>query len=537
MKNSVLIALVAGAVVVAGAAVTAIRFFGSEPAVDAAVQLVPEDAWIYTNLFVDPSDDQKRALDELLRRFPQIESTEDAINELGDLLDEALVGLGLEFERDIEPWLGEQVAFFFTGGERGDPDGAALLATTDADATRDAIHTALERSDDLSEPQPASYDGSDYELVEQRNDPTLALGSVDDFFVIGTEQAFKDVVDVSGGDASLGASPAYENTLEPLSDDPILSTYIDQAALVDALRSSADLEPEDQAAVQALDALPGFSDAGPAAISVSARGDGVLMESTSALPEGELSDLAAAYGGSDLLGEMPADAWLTLAIADVGTSIDALFDTFARLPFPGASRESIDRGLREETGLGLDDILSWMGDVAIFVQGTNFQEMGGGVTIETSDPDATRNVIDRLRALMQRAGTPTNDVERDGFTGFSVSQGFPAPIYALLADRLIITYGDKATDDAIAPDERLADDPTFRRAEEALGDGMRPALFVDVEGVMALVEFAQGFGGMQPDPTYNEDVKPWLDPLSYLIGGARTDGDRIVQAFFVGVDA
>ena len=534
MKNSVLIALVAGAVVVAGAAVAAIRFFASSPSVDAAVELVPEDAWLYTNLFVEPSDDQKRALDELLSHFPELESTEDALNELGDLLDDLLDEAGLEFERDIEPWLGEQIAFFFAGEQGPEPDGALLLATTDADATRDAVRTAVMQADTVGGPQSASYEGTDYEIVEQESGPAVALGSVDDFFVVGTEQGFKDVVDVAGGGASLGGSAPYDDTLEPLADDPIISTYFDTAAFFDALRASGDLGPDDEAALEAFDSIPGFSDAGPAALAVSARGDGVLMESTSTVPEGELGELAAAYGGSDLLEQMPADAWLTFAAADVGTSIGAFFDAFANLP--GFSRDAIERGLREETGLSLDDILSWMGDAAIFVQGTNFQEMGGGVTIETSDPEATRKVMNRLRELLTQAGTPTNDVERDGFTGFSVSQGFPAPVYALLADRLIITYGDKATNDAIAPDEAMGDDPTFRRAQEALGDGMRPALFVDMDGVLTLVDFAMGFGGMQTDPTYQQEVKPWLEPLSYLVAGARTDGDRIVQAFFVGVD-
>ncbi|MDQ4065242.1 MAG: DUF3352 domain-containing protein, partial [Actinomycetota bacterium] len=210
MNNKVLTALVAGAVVVAGATVTAIRYFGGSPAVDAAVEIVPKDAWLYTNLFVDPSDDQKRALDELLRHFPEIESTNDALNELADFLDRALLAeAGLEFERDIEPWLGDQMAFFLAGEQEPEADGALLLATTDVDATRDAVRTAVERADTVGGPQEASYDGTDYEIIEQTSGPAVALGSVGDFFVVGSEQGFKDVVDVAGGEPSLGDSGSY----------------------------------------------------------------------------------------------------------------------------------------------------------------------------------------------------------------------------------------------------------------------------------------------------------------------------------------
>jgi len=99
----------------------------------------------------------------------------------------------------------------------------------------------------------------------------------------------------------------------------------------------------------------------------------------------------------------------------------------------------------------------------------------------------------------------------------------------------VITYGDKATDDLLDPDETLGDDETFQSAADALGDGYSPSLYVDFDGLQTIIEFAQSFSGTV-DETYQQDVKPWLDPISFVVAGARQDGDRLFQTLFVGVE-
>jgi hypothetical protein len=175
-----------------------------------------------------------------------------------------------------------------------------------------------------------------------------------------------------------------------------------------------------------------------------------------------------------------------------------------------------------------------MGDAALFVQGTNFQEIGGGLIVESSDPEATRDALAKVRDRLEADGAPTNDAQKGDYEGFSIQAGAPAPIYALAGDRFITTYGDKATDDAISPDETLGDDETYQAAAEALGDDYSPSIYVDFDGLMTVIEFAQSFSG-QVDPTYEQDVKPWLDPISFAVSGSRRDGDRLFQRFFVGV--
>jgi hypothetical protein len=37
------------------------------------------------------------------------------------------------------------------------------------------------------------------------------------------------------------------------------------------------------------------------------------------------------------------------------------------------------------------------------------------------------------------------------------------------------------------------------------------------------------------DPSYDQDVKQWLDPLTYVVFGAQQDGDTQISRLVIGV--
>lgn len=529
-------ALVIGAVVLViagGAGFAAMRFL-NKASEDVAIDLVPEDAYIYGNLYIQPSGDQKRALDELLGNFPKIESTDQAINRLTELLDEELEQVGLSYDEDVEPWLGNQISFFLSGDEVDPPDGAGLLETTDPDAAADAFEK-LRASEGGEETEQKTYEGVDYELEAGDGETPVAFGFVENFLVVGTENGFKAVVDGSADDSSLADSEGYQVAFEGLDDQNILSVYLDQSRVFELLEESGELQGEDAAI---FNAFPGLSDAGPSGFVLSARDDGIAFQSSTAVPEdGGLGPLGGVYGGTELIGELPADSWVALGVPNIGEVIQGLFDTVAEMPGAGGEVDEVSAQFERETGLNLEeDVLAWMGDAALFVQGTNFQEMGGGLIVESNDPEQTRETLDEIRQRIETEQVPTTDESRGDYEGFSIQAGLPAPLYALAADRLVITYGDSATDGAVEPEATLGEAPIFQAAEDALGDDYDPSFFVDMDAVMEVVDFARGFSG-QTDDAYEEDVKPWLEPLSFVIAGSRQDDDRAFQTLFVGVGA
>ena len=532
MKRAVIVAVV-GLLIAGGVAFAAIQIL-DRPSEDAAIELVPADSYLYANLFIGPSTDQKQALDDLLGNFPKIESTDQAIDRLTGFLDDELQEVGLSYDEDVEPWLGDQVSLFLRGTEIDPPSMAALLETTDPDAAAAAIDKAREHEGE-DDPEETSYEGVDYQVEEGDDGVPIAIGFVGDFLVVGTEDSFKSVVDTNAGsEGSITENDDYESAFSGLDDQNLFSLYVDQGRLFEILEEGGGLEGEDAAI---LEAFPGIQDAGSSALALSARSEGVALEISSTVPaDDDASGLASIFLGTDLLESLPGDSWAALGVPDLGTFALDLMGLSTSTPEGQAAFDESMESFRQETGLDLEeDVLSWMGDAALFVQGTNFQEIGGGLLVESDDPDATRNSLAKVRDRIEADGAPTSDAERGGLEGFSIQAGAPAPIYALAGDRFVVTYGDKATDDLLDPDETLGDDETFQAAADALGDGYAPSLYVDFDGLQTIIEFAQSFSGTV-DETYQQDVKPWLDPISFVVAGARQDGDRLFQTLFVGVE-
>ncbi len=137
----VLIAVVAAAVVVLGAG-AATAFFLMRGSSEQLVGLVPAEADVFATVYLDPSAGQKVNLLSLAEQFPDLGDEEDVSRQVDDLLDEALSDAGLTHE-DVMPWLGSQLGVSVEIAEDGTPHAAALIATTDPDASRDAIEKAV----------------------------------------------------------------------------------------------------------------------------------------------------------------------------------------------------------------------------------------------------------------------------------------------------------------------------------------------------------------------------------------------------------
>lgn len=528
-------AIVAVAILVGITVVTpkVVRFLEG-PVHDEAIALVPADAHFYANVFLEAPGDQAEALEVLLEKFPKVESAEDARQDLLRLFDEQLDEVNLAFEEDIEPWLGHQIAFYMSARDlTEDPRFAAFLAVEDQGDAERAIQE-VEESDaarGVDPPETKSYNGIDYEFYEDEGGESFALGFVRRFLVLGTEAGFKDVVDTSLSADNLVASERYDESFRGLPEENIASLYVDAKPFFEMLSQMGEIPPSEFALFEDL-----ISDS-PNATTMSLSPNSISVESSSEpSPFPALASFGLVSAGTDLIGGVPSTSWAAVGVPDLGNLISGFIDLFGQLGLPGADRETLVRGFKRETGLDLDkDILSWMGDAALFVQGTRVAEMGGGLILETTDPATTKETLDKIAVLIAReGGVIPQEESRSGYEGFSIGAGLPQPIYALVKDQLIVAYGENAAGDVIDGGDLLSDAPSFAAAQAELGEGFTPALYVDAGAVISLAEFAAAASGSLPEE-YTEDVKPWLDPISFVISGARKDGNRLIQKFVVGI--
>lgn len=515
----------AGVVLLGALAFAGYRIYLNE-ATDEAIELVPQDALFYGNVFLNPSTRQKQALRDLLERFPAAGTPDAAENALAEILDRGLSEFGLTFERDVQPLLGRQIALAVLPPEDADDNGVldddetgvlGYLGTTDPDAAMDLFVEAAGRVE--TELEERSYKGHDFRALP---DGTV-VGPLESFLVIGDRPAdFQAAVDASEG-ASLADSPRFEETTAVLPRDKLALAYFGFPAAIDALIESGEL-PAD-----AKEAIPYLADFAPVAAAAYLRPDAIVVQAA-ARTDG--SDSEADPGA---IADLPRDAWAAVGVHDLGKGVERLLPQVRRLT--GAlGGVGVLLGVQTYTGLELErEILSWMGDAAWFLRGRDQAQLQGGFVVESGDAAASIAAVHTMGTTLRDMGLPVGvgQLAEDRST-FSVADPSVPEIVQTVAerDRVWVAYGDETARRMGGP--RLADGATFRAASSALEDYAMTG-YLDVQALIKVVERTYALdAGSLPSP-YVTEVKPNLDPLSYLVLGTRTQSGVTSVRLMIGV--
>ncbi len=480
---------------------------GEEPAGPATV--TPASAPIYLEAVVRPQGDQKEALYGALSKLLD---TGDPGAFITTRLDAALADSQLTYSEDIAPWLGERAGVFVENFRQVEPDAAVVVETTNADAAREAIDKAA--AADSTPERDASYKGVSYKVDTGGE----ADGVVGDFAVAGTEAAFRDVVDVSQGAASLEESQDFKSEIDKAPEDPAFTAFANVPQVLAGAQQAARITPEQRALLDGV--LGGIADA-PALSTLTATTDRLTLDTSigALAPETRL-----AGGESELIKELPGDSWAALGLGNLGPTARKIIDGLA--PTPEAALRTFEAGFRSRTGFGLEsDLLSWVGDVAMFASGTGIFDVTAGAVLETTDSAASTAAIARAQDTIDsntdlRVG-PLN--VQGGGEGFSIQPvGAPAPINVVQrGDRIVVAYGgDVATSQAFSPDRTLGESGPFATAAEALGGDYTVAGFLDLGPLRDLLEI----GGGTASPAY-ERAKPYLDHIEFLALGSQQSDD------------
>lgn len=516
---------VAGALVVGGLAFAGYRFYLNE-ATDEAVELVPKNAMFYGNLFFNPSTRQKQALRDLLKRFPVAGTPRESEDALAEFLDEGLRDFGLTFEADIQPLLGRQAAIAVLPPSDADENGVldddetgviGYFGTTDAGEAMDLVVDAAERAG--VETNEGSYKGIDYRELPDGN----VVGPVEGFLVLGDRAAdFRAAVDASEGE-SLASSAEFEDATASLPEDKVALAYFSWPVAIEAAVDAGQLPPE------AAERVPYLRDLEPVAAAAYLRPDGLVIQAaTRTGGEDSLADPGA-------IADVPRDAWAAMGVHDLGGTIQRLLPQ-AQRAFGSFLGAGLAVQFQSFTGLELQaDVLAWMGDAAWFLRGSDRVE--GGLAIETKDADVSIESVQRLGTRLQEQGFPLN-VETFGARGASltlVDRSIPEYTQVIAnRDRVWFTYGNE-TAESIEGETTLQDSDTFQAAESALEDFSMTG-FLDVQGVIGIVERTYERDNGPLPSTYVSEVKPNLEPLSYVVLGTRKLNEVTTVRLMIGVE-
>jgi uncharacterized protein DUF3352 len=471
---------------------------------------VPADALFYAEAVVRPEGSLR---EDALAAAGKVLGTDDPEARLRELMRSAFEDEGEDFdyERDVEPWLGERAGFWVEATSEKDNFGVLLLEATDFDEARDSLRASLERGGrTVSE---RSHRGVEY-LV---NSEEVAAGVVGDFAAVGREPDLRRTIDAFEG-SSLAEADAYRDAVDALEDERLAHFWADTPELMRRALAENEL-----GAMVPLDSLR------PLAGSFTADGDRLALELQS-LTSGEdaLAPWLAA-GPTPLVQELPADAWVAGGAADLGEGLRATLDRVA-----GAfGAVALRREFQRDTGLDLDrDLLDWIGHAAFFVRGSTPSTVDGGLVVQPRDEERATDAFGRIVGALQRAASvPGRPVDLPGaeqafvFNDTTVSKPI---VFARGSGLVVLAFGVAAAEAALGSGERLGDTDAYAEAEELVG--MEPSLMLSMPAVLELADAAGATG--EPDFT---EIRPYLDTLSVIAAGGTQDGDTFTARFAAGL--
>ena len=195
------------------------------------------------------------------------------------------------------------------------------MATKDAGAAESALGRFRDDDPDATYTD-RSYDGVDYAVDAER----VANGVIDDFVVIGTEDAFKRTADMrDDGDEPGRRRPLQERGGRPRRREPRPLLHRSAAGV----RGRAQAGPVHRRAARAVQVGRSRStSSGRSPARSRPTGTGMSLDTVlTGVPEGPFRDLAKLWSGSEveLLAGLPGDAWGALADpgARQGGGVDA----------------------------------------------------------------------------------------------------------------------------------------------------------------------------------------------------------------------
>jgi hypothetical protein len=221
-----------------------------------------------------------------------------------------------------------------------------------------------------------------------------------------------------------------------------------------------------------------------------------------------------------------------VGIPDLGATVSKTIDQLEKAGVSGISRAAIDQQL-SSAGLSLDDITSALGDLGIFVEGTDKASLQGAAVITSKSSSNVKNLIGIISSLATASGQPGVSRAQVG-TGFRVTDpqqlGRQSLTVTSSGPKIVIGYGDQATKQALSSGgSTLAEDPTYKQAAAALG-GNGLSGFVSLAKVFQL---ADALGAIR-DPGYQQ-ARPYLHKLDYAAIGSGKQGDFSTTKVIVGV--
>jgi hypothetical protein len=450
---------------------------GAAAGEEAAASVIPAGVVGYISVDSDLESAQWDRVKAMAEKFP---GRDRAVAELlTELSDE-----GLEWERDIEPAVGPEVAI------------AVLLK---GDEARPVV---------LTQPD----DEAKLKALAAKSDEMTATREIEDWWAVAETQADLDQFEQARDDGALADDDTYQAAIAELPDEAVATFYVDGAALTPALQRQAGAE-----------FLTGDGRFVWLAGSLEALEDGAKLSGR--VRTEDAGELGQAYTPA-LLERVPARSLALVSFNNVGAGIDQLRSNAFTQEFVPQAEQMLGITLAE-----LGDLFG--GEGALYVrQGAPIPEIS--LALAVSDEAKALATIDRLAQRIAplveaRSGSTTVD----GVSARYLEIQGVRVTYATFDGLLFVTSGPNGIAEFRGGGEKIGDDDAFTRTKEAagLGDETSGFVYVNLQDAIGLIQGFAGIAGESVPP----DVSANLAPLDTFLVQATRDGDESTFTGYVGI--
>jgi hypothetical protein len=438
---------------------------GTDPA-----SIAPPKTPLFVDVTVQPEGEVKKNIEALAKNLAGITDVGAVViaqleaSASGDAAE-------IDFEKEIQPWLGEKAAVFFreyAEGENFNGYGVAVQ-TEDEEAARSFVEKQAEGEEEPA--KKGSYEGVDF-YVDAGDGQTI--GVFGGLLVFAEDETiFKSLVDASEGE-SLGGEDAYASATAKVPDESAADVYVDVGALIEEAGNEIDSETElflDSVGIEPKEAT--------AVASLVPGAEQIELDFSSNLS----GDNPPSGDASKLLGSLPATATAAFASSEFGTRFNEGIDRIDEQGIPGQVPPHKLKSTLKKAGVDIESIASSIGDVGAFVEGTGVQNLTGSFVLDAKDAQEAKNTVSNLGLFLRSSHTPGVTAiggEASGFSVRSPELGRQPLVVISKGTRIAIGYGLAAAKAALAESGKtLADTATYKEAVSALGETPITA-FVDV---------------------------------------------------------
>lgn len=444
---------------------------------DRAATAVPADADAYLTAYLQPTTGQQLNLAAMLGNVPGFEDAAGLDQKLHEISARFLGMAGVDYEADVRPWLGNQLALAAFGGETlADPLQELLVVAVKDPAAARAALPRLAAGRGLT-PQAAMYQGTPISV-----DPTASWALLDDQLLIATDRATLEAALDAAADRrpSLADDAGFNAAMRRLPPDHLASAYLNVAAILHAAESDA--------------AVSGYSSL---AVAVIAEPGGLRLAGSAPFNRDAASE--DARRGFDLGSQvatvtdwMPADTQGAAVVFGLHGILADAERGLAGQPTAGDIISSLNQ-LRALAGFGLginldQDVLPLLdGEAGLSVSGLSAGSPHGQLIVRPPDPAAASAVLDRLRGGLQGIGATISERAAGSTTVVSVTiPQLGAASWADADGTIIIglSYDDVAAAIETHDAERsLADSAIYGDVWRLAGDRGGNELFIDIGSI------------------------------------------------------